>query len=92
MVALQSDKYVASYSTYQILSEKFIHYLFLSFLFFHENISIIRSKNLIFAPMVPQNLGLIEMALMIFLFTFSMNLKKDTMLVEYVHSPKKLIK
>lgn len=42
--------------------------------------------------MAPHNPGLIEMTLMIFLFTFSMNLKKDTVLVKYVHSLKTLIK
>lgn len=61
-------------------------------LFFHESISIIQFKKLTFAPMAPHNLGVIEMALMVFLFTFSMNLKKDTMLAEYVHSLEMLIK
>lgn len=42
--------------------------------------------------MAPRNLGVIEMALMIFLFTFSLNSKKDTMLAEYVHSLEMLIK
>lgn len=52
----------------------------------------VQSEKLNFVLMAPHDLGLVGVTLMIFLFTFNTNLKKDTILTEYMHSLRRLNK